>query len=202
MLTLLDVSGSMAEPVAPKVTRMQATARVAQGGLTLMSDDTEVGIWLFSTKLQGDEDYREVVSVGPLGERIGSITRRSLVLSQLQQMRPKPGGDTGLYDSLLAGYAYMKRTYKPEFGNSLLLLTDGANDDRGGPTLPRTLARLRAEIDPNRPVQVNMIGFGKGVNPSELRTIAQATNGSVQIARTPQEISQIFLRMLSRRLHE
>ncbi|MQY06512.1 substrate-binding domain-containing protein [Actinomadura macrotermitis] len=202
ILTLIDVSGSMSEQVAPNTTRLQATARVAQGGLTMMSDDTELGIWQFSTKMRGDLDYREVVSVGPLNERIGSTSRRNLVLSQLGQLQPKPTGDTGLYDSVLAAYKYMKRSYKPEFGNSILLLTDGANDDKGGPTLNETLARLRKETDPNKPIQVNMIGFGPGVDRGELEKIAGVTNGSVQVASTPQEISKIFLKMLSRRIKQ
>ncbi|GAA1548167.1 hypothetical protein GCM10009678_33560 [Actinomadura kijaniata] len=202
LLTLIDVSGSMAEKVSPTTNRMQATARIAQGGLSMMSNDTELGVWLFSTKMQGDQDHREAVSVGPLGERIGSTTRRGLVLSQLAQMQPKMDGDTGLYDSVLAAYKHMKRTYKPEFGNSILLLTDGANDDPGGLSLKQTLAELRSLRDPNRPIQVNMIGFGKGVDPNELKQIADATGGSVQVAQTPQEISKIFLRMLSRRIKE
>ncbi|WP_433335067.1 substrate-binding domain-containing protein [Spirillospora sp. CA-294931] len=200
LVTLIDVSGSMAEKVSPTATRLQATAQVAQGGLSMMSPDTELGLWLFSTNMDGQKDYRPVVPVGALGERIGSITRRSMVLSQLNRMRPKPDGNTGLYDSVLAAYAEMKRTYKPEFGNSVLLLTDGANDDTNGPTLKQTVAKLKNESDPNRPIQINMIGFGKGVNPEELRQIATATNGVVEIAQTPQEVTAIFLRMLSRRL--
>ncbi|MFC6930498.1 VWA domain-containing protein [Actinomadura yumaensis] len=200
MLTLIDVSGSMAEKVGGGKTRLQAIAEVSQGGLSMMSNDTELGQWLFSTKMDGAKDYRQSVSVGPLGERVGSSTRRNLVLSTLNQMRPKMDGNTGLYDSVLAAYKEMNRTYKPEFGNSILLLTDGKNDDTDGPTLEQTLDRLKRMIDPNKPIQVNMIGFGKGVDRNELERIAKLTNGNVQIAMTPQEISKIFLRMLSRRI--
>jgi secreted protein with Ig-like and vWFA domain len=101
---------------------------------------------------------------------------------------------------MLAAYRMMNDTYKPEFGNSILLLTDGKNDDPGGPTLQATLTQLKEMQDPNKPIQVNMIGFGKGVDRNELEQIAQATNGSVQIAMTPGEIQKIFLRMLSRRI--
>uniref|UniRef100_UPI001041AA26 substrate-binding domain-containing protein n=1 Tax=Actinomadura roseirufa TaxID=2094049 RepID=UPI001041AA26 len=200
ILTLIDVSGSMGEEVGPHTTRLQAIAQVSQGGLSMMPNDTELGQWLFSTNMRGRLPYRESVPVGPLGERIGSNTRRDLVLSTLNQMRPKPGGDTGLYRTMLAAYDLMNSTYKPEFGNSILLLTDGRNDDPDGPTLAETLARLRRMQDPNRPIQVNMIGFGKGVDRAELERIAAATNGDVQIAMTPREISTIFLRMLSRRI--
>ncbi|WP_131756320.1 substrate-binding domain-containing protein, partial [Actinomadura fibrosa] len=200
MLTLIDVSGSMAEEVAPHTNRLQAIAQVSQGGLSMMSNDTELGQWLFSTNMQGKLPYKESVSIGPLGERIGSNTRRNLVLSQLNQMKPKPNGDTGLYRTMLAAYKEMNESYKPEFGNSILLLTDGKNDDPGGPTLAQTLAQLKGMQDENKPIQVNMIGFGKGVDRNELERIAEATNGNVQIAMTPQDIQKIFLKMLSRRI--
>lgn len=200
ILTLIDVSGSMAEKVGPNLTRLQAIAQVSQGGLAMMSNDTELGQWLFSTNMQGSQDWRESVSIGPLGERVGSITRRNLVLSTLQRMRPKMDGDTGLYDVVLDSYKMMNRTYKPEFVNSILLLTDGKNDDTNGPTLKETLRRLREMQDPNKPIQVNMIGFGDGVDRNELEQIAKATGGSTAVAMTPEEIAKIFLQMLSRRI--
>ncbi|TDD62939.1 VWA domain-containing protein [Actinomadura darangshiensis] len=200
MLTLIDVSGSMAEKVGPKTNRLQAIAQVSQGGLSMMSNDTELGQWLFSTNMNGDIPYKETVPIGALGDRIGSNTRRGLVLSTLNQMKPKPNGDTGLYRTMLAAYKKMNETYKPEFGNSILLLTDGKNDDDGGPSLADTLKQLKGMQDPNKPIQVNMIGFGKGVDRGELEQIAAATNGNVQVAQTPQEISKIFLKMLSRRI--
>lgn len=201
MLALLDVSGSMADVVpGTKVTRMQATAQVAQGGLSLLPNDTELGLWTFSTELVGPQDWREDVSMGPLGQRIGSGTRRQMVLAGLAGLRPKPTGNTGLYDSILAAFHKMKKSYKPEMINSLLLLTDGKNDDPHGISLQQLLATLNKEFDPNRPVQVIMIGFGKGVDRNELAQIARATRGSVHIAHTPQEIQKIFLSAISRRV--
>ncbi|WP_246491970.1 substrate-binding domain-containing protein [Actinomadura alba] len=201
MLALLDVSGSMAETVpGANVTRIQATAQVAQGGLSLLPDDTELGLWTFSTELVGARDWREDVTIGPLGQRIGSNTRRQTVLATLAGLRPKPTGDTGLYDSVLAAFRKMKTTYKPEMINSLLLLTDGKNDDQNGISLAQLRATLKKEFDPNRPVQVIMIGFGKGVDRNELDLIAKETRGSVHIANTPQEIQKIFLAAMSRRV--
>ncbi|MFG2003649.1 hypothetical protein ACGFNU_31260 [Spirillospora sp. NPDC048911] len=201
ILTLFDVSGTMAEEMAPGVTRLQATAKTAQGGLSMMSDDTELGVWEFSTKLVGNQDWKPVVQVGPLGERIGSVKRRDLVLSSLSASKPKVTGDTGLFETLMAAYKEMNRTYKPEFGNSILLLTDGkGNDDPGGPTFKQTMKRLRGMMDRNKPIQVNMIGIGDNVDTSEMEPIAELTGGNVQVARNPQEIAKIFLRMLSRRI--
>ncbi|HEU5031158.1 MAG TPA: substrate-binding domain-containing protein [Spirillospora sp.] len=202
MLSIMDVSGSMAEPVAPGVSRLQSTIRTAQGGLSLLPDDSELGQWEFSTDLPGGRDWRELVGVGPLGERLGSSTRRQRVLSAFAQMRVKKHGDTGLYDTVLAAFAYMTRTYKPEFVNSILLWTDGRDEDPDGPTLDETLAELRRAYDPERPVQINMLGYGPDVDVRDLRRVAHATRGEVYVAETPQQIQGIFLKAVSRRVCE
>ncbi|WP_395103618.1 substrate-binding domain-containing protein [Actinomadura sp. SCN-SB] len=201
LLTLLDISGTMAEPIAPGTTRLQATARTAQTGLSMMSDDTELGVWAFSTRLRGNRDWIQLVPVGPLGERIGSATRRQKVLSSLGAIRPKVTGDTGLFETLTAAYREMTLSYKPEFINTVLLFTDGkGNDDPGGPTPARTLSRLRAITDPGRPVQIIMVGVGRGVDTRELRRIAGVVPGAVYVAESPDRIIEIFLAALSRRI--
>lgn len=202
MLSIIDVSGSMDEPVAPGVTRLQSTVRTAQGGLSLLPEDSELGQWIFSTGLEDGRDWRELVSVGPLDERLGSATRRQLVLSAFARIRVKPHGDTGLYETVMAAFDYMKRTYKPEYVNSVLLWTDGRNEDPGGPSLAETLDHMRREYDPERPVQVNMLGYGRGVDVNELRQIAQVTHGDAYVAETPGQIQGIFLKAVSRRVCE
>jgi Mg-chelatase subunit ChlD len=201
MLSLIDVSGSMATPVpGTRLTRLQAIAGVSQEGLALQPDDTELGQWVFATGLKGGRDWRQNVSLGPLGERIGSSTRRQLILSALASIRPKPDGGTGLYDAVLAAFEHLNRTYKPEMINTVLVLTDGRNDDPGGPSLERTLARLRAGYDPERPVQIIMIGFGSGVDTRALGKIAAATGGAVHVAHRADDIRRIFRVAMARRL--
>lgn len=202
MLSIIDVSGSMDEEVAPGVTRLQSTVRTAQGGLALLPDDSELGQWIFSTDLRGDRDWRELVGVGPLDERLGSASRRQRVLSAFARIKVKEHGDTGLYDTVMAAFDYMKRTYKPEYVNSVLLWTDGRNEDPGGPSLEEALDHMRRGYDPERPVQVNMLGYGSDVDVSELRRIARVTHGDAYVARTPGQIQTIFLRAVSRRVCE
>ncbi|WP_192808989.1 substrate-binding and VWA domain-containing protein [Actinomadura montaniterrae] len=201
MLSVLDVSGSMAQPVpGSRLTRLQAIAQASQEGLALQPDDTELGQWIFSTRLDGDRDWRQTVPMGPLGGRIGSVTRRQRILSSLATLRPKPDGATGLYDTVLAAVRYMRRTYRPEMVNTVLVFTDGRNDDPGGPTLDRTVAALRAGREETRPVQIIVIGFGPDVDTAELRRLADATGGSVYTARAPQDILRIFGEATARRL--
>ncbi|NKZ09326.1 VWA domain-containing protein, partial [Actinomadura latina] len=200
MLSIIDVSGSMDQKIAPGVTRLQATIRTAQGGLSLLPDDSELGQWIFSTELGGGRDWRELVSVGPLGQRLGSATRRQRMLSAFAQIRTKEHGDTGLYDTVMAAFDYMKRTYKPEYVNSILLWTDGKNEDPGGPSLAETLEHIRREYDPERPVLINMFGNGDDVDINELRQIARLTHGDAYVAETPGQVQALFLKALSQRV--
>ncbi|TDC56324.1 VWA domain-containing protein [Actinomadura sp. KC345] len=202
MLSIIDISGSMDRRIGPGITRLQSTIRTAQNGLSLLPDDSELGQWVFSTELEGERDWRELVSVGPLAERLGSATRRQLVLSAFARTRVKEHGGTGLYETAIAAFDHMKRTYKPEYVNSVLLWTDGKNEDREGPSLAETLDRIRRAYDPERPVQINMFGIGEGVDADELRRIARATKGDAYVAQTPGQVQSFFLKALSQRVCE
>ncbi|MFA1539065.1 substrate-binding domain-containing protein [Actinomadura monticuli] len=197
MLSIIDISGSMSEKIAPGLTRLQATIRTAQNGLSLLPDDSEAGEWVFSTHLKGEQDWREVVSVGPLGERLGSVTRRQALLSTFTRTTVKKNGDTGLYETVIAAFDDMKRTYKAEYINSVVLWTDGKNDDEDGPSLAETLKHIRDASDPQRPILIYMLGLGDGVDVGELRQIAKLTNGDALVAQTPGQIQSLFLKSLS-----
>ena len=200
MLTLLDVSGSMAQSVGKGVTRMQATAQVAQGGLAMLPDETDLGLWTFSTNLNGPLDYREEVPIGPLSTRLGSGTRRQAILSALGRVRPKPDGNTGLYDSVLASVRSLRKTYKPGYYNSVLVLTDGKNDDAHGIALSTLLSTLKQESDPDKPIMVVFIGYGPDVDMASMQKIAVETNGEAYHASKPQDVQRILLETIARRI--
>jgi Bacterial extracellular solute-binding protein/von Willebrand factor type A domain len=200
MLTLLDVSGSMSQPVGQGMTRMQATAQVAQGGLAMLPDETDLGLWTFSTNLNGAQDYREEVPIGPLSTRLGSGTRRQAILSALGRVRPKPDGNTGLYDSVLASVRSLRKTYKPGYYNSVLVLTDGKNDDAHGIGLSNLLSTLKRESDPDKPVMAVFIGYGPDVDMASMQKIAVETNGEAYHASKPQDVQRILLETIARRI--
>jgi Bacterial extracellular solute-binding protein/von Willebrand factor type A domain len=204
MLSLIDISGSMAAKVpGTNVTRMQGILQVIQGGLSLYPDDTEIGQWLFSTNLAGKRDWLETVPIGPLGERIGSFTRRKQLLASNARIRPKPNGNTGLNDSVLAAYRKMEATYEPDKYNFVIVFTDGKNDDPGGGISDKALFdTLRKSYNPDKPVQVIMIGFGNGVDRAAMDRIATATNGVSFVASRPQDVAKFFLEAIARRVCE
>jgi hypothetical protein len=197
MLAVIDVSGTMrgAVPSAGGASRMDITKAAAAQGLSLFGDDWAVGLWIFSTNMGGGLDYKELVPIGPL-----SATRNQLV-GALQTVQVKRRGDTGLYDTLLAGYKNVQDGWQAGRINSMVVLTDGiGNDDpEGGISLPGLLDQLGRIKDDKRPVQVIIIGLGDAINRGPLDQVVRTTGGGVFVAEDPAKIGEIFLRAISLR---
>jgi Ca-activated chloride channel homolog len=195
MLAVLDVSGSMTTPVptAGDKTREQVTVAAAQSGLGLFDDRWTLGLWEFATALDGTKPYKQLVPMGSVA------TDRASVLSALGGVEPIPGGGTGLYDTVLAAYQSVQKGWDPSRVNSVVIMTDGQNDNPGGLTLDGLLDRLKKIRDPDRPIEVIAIGIGPGVDRSELQKITDSTGGGVFLAPDPSTIGQIFLQAIALR---
>ncbi|GGO65692.1 substrate-binding and VWA domain-containing protein [Nonomuraea cavernae] len=203
MLTLLDVSGTMALPVpGTNMTRMQAISKIASEGLGLFPADSEIGQWAFSTHMDGQgKDWIENVSVGPLSETVNGVLRKETLNRTLQ---PKATGDTGLNDTIKAAYTEMSKTYAEDKINTILILTDGAgNDDPdGGVSDAQILSFLKKTYNPKRPVAILLIAFGPDAPKGKQRmdALAQATGGEAFIAKDVLQVRDIFLQAMERRL--
>jgi hypothetical protein len=194
-LAVLDVSGSMLRPVptAGNATRMQVTLEAARRGLALFDDTWSLGLWLFSTELDGAKDYVQLVPVGPLS------SQRQQVLGALGTVQPKSNGDTGLYDTILAGYQALQNGWEPGMINTLIMMTDGENDDANGLSLEQLLGELGKLKDPKKPVRVLLITIGPDVAPGGLKPITDLTSGAVFAAPDPAKIGEIFLQAITTR---
>ncbi|OLB82054.1 MAG: hypothetical protein AUI14_01275 [Actinobacteria bacterium 13_2_20CM_2_71_6] len=193
MLAVIDVSGSMLTPVpaAGGLTREQVAVAAAKGGLQLFDNSWEVGLWIFATNLDGDKDYRQLVPLGPL------TSQRTTLRTALDGIQPVRKGNTGLYDTILAAYRTVQDGWDPGRGNSVVMITDGKNDDPRGLTRDQLLAELKRIADPKRPVQVILLGIGTEVTEGDLSPIPQVTGGGAFIAKDPSTIGDIFLKALT-----
>jgi Ca-activated chloride channel homolog len=196
ILAVMDVSGSMLTPVptAGGATREQVLVKAAAGGLNLFDDNWSVGLWIFSTKLDGNTPYKELAPIGPL------VSQRNQLIAALGGIQANPKGDTALYDTVLAAYKNVQTNWDPGKINSVILMTDGQNDNPGGGlSLDQLVTELQKTADPKRPVQVVAIGIGTDVSRPELTRITQTTGGGVFIATDPAKIGEIFLQAIALR---
>jgi len=196
VLAVFDVSGSMLTPVptAGGLTRAQVTQKAAASGLSLFDDKWAVGVWLFSTKMVGNQPYLPIVPIKPL------VAAREELQRSIGRIVPKRGGETGLYDTTLAAYKNVQSSWQPGKVNSVILFTDGKNKNPDGISLDNLVAELKKLNDPKRPVRLVMIGIGNDVDSKELETIAKATpTGGVFIAEDEAKMSSIFLEAIANR---
>lgn len=195
-LAIIDISGSMATKHAGR-SRIDQTVEASTTALSLFPDSAQVGLWEFSTSLKGNQDWRELVPIARLTQATGAATQRTLLQNSLQALPTHLTGDTGLYDTVLAAYLRVEQGYDPGAVNSIILLTDGTNDDpRGGITLPQLLARLQAEADSSAPIRIVTIGIGDDADMSALTQISKATGGNAFHARDPQQIRDMYVEAL------
>lgn len=198
ILTVLDVSGSMGEPVpgAPGKTRMDLAKQAILTALPLLREDTSVGVWNFSTKLDGGKDYKEIVPIRPLATVVGDASQRTVLNAATSKVTWKVGGGTGLYDTILAGFRVMSDGYQAGRINVLVVMTDGKNDDPGSVSRDRLVKTLKSEFDPKKPVTVIVVAFGPEVDAAEIKPIAAATHGQSYVTRDPRTITQVLLQAI------
>ncbi|NES15567.1 MULTISPECIES: VWA domain-containing protein [Micromonospora] len=194
MLCVIDVSGSMKTKVATAngASREQVTVAAANQGLSLFDDSWSIGLWTFSTNLQGSQDYHQLVPIRPL-----SSNRRPLQQG-LASIKPS-SGDTGLFDTLLAAYKTVQEDWEPGKVNSIVLFTDGKNDDNNGISQKELINQLKKIRDPEQPVQVIIIGIGNDVSKAELDPITAVTGGRTFVTIDPTKIGEIFLQAIALR---
>jgi Mg-chelatase subunit ChlD len=111
-----------------------------------------------------------------------------------------PFGGTGLYNSVLAAVREVRSSYDPARVNSVVVLTDGKNEDAAGLDLEQLLRTLRAESDRRRPVPVIAIAYGPDTDTAALRQVASTTGGTVYVARDPRDLPLIFHEAIGNRL--
>nr|WP_246497615.1 substrate-binding and VWA domain-containing protein [Sphaerisporangium rubeum] len=191
-LLLLDVGTSMDKPV-PGLgkSRMEATADLVGQGLRSLPEGSDVGLWIFSTGLDGDKDHQELVPLGPLRQSTPDILREVRLLPSHTK------GRSGLYDSVLAAFRAASRQQIDGMLTSVVVLTDGKNDDKSGITHKDLTATLQREFDPLHPVPITLIAWGESTDRAALRAIAEVTNGAAFTATTFPQAAQIFLQSLT-----
>ncbi|MEU8358941.1 substrate-binding and VWA domain-containing protein [Nonomuraea sp. NPDC048882] len=199
ILVLADTSKHMAEPLNG-TTRVSVALAAAKIGLQLFPASTHMGLWEFADKVGRIKGYQERVALGPISEPdSGQVIRKSRLDELTSTIAAHPKLASSLYDAIHSGFREVSEEYREEMNNALLVITAG-RDDGKGVNLRQLLDQLRREWNPDKPVQIIVIAFGKDVDRAALSQITAATNGSLHEAQEPGEIIDVFLAALARRL--
>ena len=195
VLLVIDVSGSMEEQVSgTDKSKLELAKQAAVGSLAQFADDDRVGLWEFSSALDGDRDWLELVPMGSMREPLGGTTRRNLLRQRIDGLQP--GGGTGLYDTAAQALAFVRGHAAPGTINAVVLLTDGRNEKNGGLNLDNLLKQLVAEPG-DQSGRLFTIAYGGDADLGTLRRMAQATNGAGYDSSDPNSIQQVFTAVVS-----
>ncbi|MEV1021821.1 substrate-binding domain-containing protein [Streptomyces sp. NPDC050264] len=195
--TVVDASASMANPVPGRgESRMEVTKASMLAALATFTSEDEIGLWEFSTLLDGNRDYKKLVPTERLGDREGSGTQRSRLTAAFTSLQPVPGGATGLYDTTLAAYKEATSSYKSGKFNAVVVVTDGVNEDPGSVSRSSLVSQLQDLADPEHPVPLIAIAVGPDTDKDEIEQIAEATGGSGHQVSDPADIQQVILKAI------
>lgn len=194
VLGVLDVSGSMNQ-IVPRTgtTRMALAVAAAERGLGMFKPGTQIGLWKFSTRLDGDKDYRQIIPFASVRDHLAS----GQAIREVRATRATANGATGLYDTTLAAYQEARRSWELGRINIVAIMTDGRNEDPDSISQRQLLDELAKLQDKRRPLPVIAIGMGPDVDVDELTRIADATGGRAFTTVDPAGISDIFAQALS-----
>ncbi|MFF2369626.1 VWA domain-containing protein [Agromyces sp. NPDC058110] len=195
ILSVIDVSGSMEEPTVTGLRRIDLLQQAASSTVSQLSEAVDVGVWAFSTTRVGDQDWEDLSPIEPLADE----SHRTQVLDVLASLPARLGGATGLYDTTLAAVKQVRAAYDPETVNSVLLLTDGKNEDENGISRDQLLDELAAMAEDGKQVPVVLVGIGPDTDLESMRLIAEATGGAAYSAQQPQDLKTVLTDALSQR---
>ncbi|WP_283335166.1 substrate-binding domain-containing protein [Rhodococcus sp. IEGM 1307] len=173
---LLDVSSSMGEREGT-ATRLANTTAALTAHVDRSPDSSNLGLWEYSTTLDGSRPYTTVVATGPLSAGgFTEGTRRQALDARLAKATPATGSST--YTSLEAAYKSAVDGYTPGRTNSVLLVTDGANDD----SVARAdlLSAIAAASSTSKPVRIDVVTIGENSDLNTLQALADRTGGSLE----------------------
>ena len=188
VLLVIDVSQGMTASVGGRPL-LETVRDAVLASLGSLDPQGELGVWVFSSQLDGTRDYLEVVPFGPLGEPLeAGSDRREFTRLRVAALEPTPGGGA-LYDSVWAAWEYMGRRASPDRPGTVVVLSGTRNSDpAGGLSLDALLARLREQA--GGALRVVTVGL-PGADTAALQAIAQASGGTYLPALDPEDIPAV-----------
>ncbi|MGE5286651.1 MAG: substrate-binding domain-containing protein [Micromonosporaceae bacterium] len=201
MLITLDESPSMGKLVpGTNISRLQAIVKMSGLGISLFNKNDVIGLWTFDTGLADPNNYRVVLPMRPLNQQIGSATQRDLLLGAMAAQKPQVDTVTALYQTIRSAFREVTRGYVPDRFNGVIVDTDGTNFDYRPHklSLKGLVDTLRKEYNPQRPVNVLLIGYGHSADFPAMKEIADVTHGAAYEANSPVGIEKFYLSMLTR----
>lgn len=199
LLAVVDVSASMEAEVG-EGNRATLARDAAKSALALIPGRSAIGLWVFARELDGPVDWQELVPTRSLDTQVDGRTQRDILQEQADTFptRLSPGG-TGLFDTVLAAVRKARVDFDPTAVNTVVVITDGADEDGDTIGLDGLLQTLAGEADADRPVKVIGIALGPDADLTALQRIGEATGGAAYSAVDENDLQGVLFDALRQR---
>ncbi|MGW5730273.1 VWA domain-containing protein [Nocardia beijingensis] len=177
---LVDVSASMGTAEGA-TTRLANVLAALNSTMTVMPPEFGLGVWTFGKNLDGSTPYQVAAATAPL-----TTDQRTKIGTALGSVRASENRSDQAYPSLIAAYKSAVAGYTPGRTNSVLLITDGPDDD-SSVTGTQLAADITAAADRARPVRVDVVVIG-GSGTQTLQDLAKQTGGNYTRVTTSDDI--------------
>lgn len=178
---LLDISTSMSTTDGG-MTRLANSIAALQSTMNVMPPEFGLGVWAYAKDADGTTPYRVVTPVAPL-----TPGQRSAIGQGLTTVTAGTSKTDRTYPTLQAAYRNAIANYATARTNSILLITDGPDDD-SPITGEQLLAEIAAATDPAKPVRVDVIVVN-GAGTQTLQTLSQRTGGTYTKVTTTNDLA-------------
>jgi hypothetical protein len=192
VLLALDVSGSMLDRVGAD-TRLAAMTRAVRAALAAAPGHLRVSLWAHGLHI-GDrgDDFTQLAGYGALSQP----KQMESIEAGLSRLTKLVAGGSGLYDSILGTYAAAGRSFAAGHDNTVVLVTDGPNEDDYGFDLAGAKQRLTQLQDVKKPVRLVIIGIGPKPDAAAMKELAAISKGSYVAAADAEELAVVLDRAL------
>ncbi|MEC3918605.1 substrate-binding domain-containing protein [Nocardia sp. CDC160] len=167
---LLDVSSSMSATEGYG-TRLANSVAALESTMGVMPPDFGLGVWEYAKNLDGNNPYKVLAPTAAL-----SNDQRAAISQALTTVTTSTSKPDRTYPTLEAAYKNILATYASARTNSILLITDGPEDD-SPVTGDQLLSDIAAATDPAHPIRIDVIVIN-GPGTQTLQTLTQRTGGT------------------------
>lgn len=172
---LVDISASMASPEGTG-TRLSNVTAALLSQITALPPTARVGLWSFGPGAGGDMPYKVNSPTAILAD-----PHRTALMNQLPSLQAASTRSGRAYETVRAAYRAAVLGYSPGRANSVLVITDGPEDD-SGMTSNQLAQAISATADKARPVRIDVVAIARpgsaAARSAPLRAIAEQTSGT------------------------
>ena len=184
VLFLIDVSGSMDEPIAGSQTKLTAAKSAIALALAHFTEGDEVGLAAFAQAEGGKMVPGAVTPVADIG------STREDFLSALDGLHSM--GDTPLYLAVDTFARKQAESWSSDRINAVVVLSDGENDTNTPTIGSEEMLATLGELHHKTPVLVFTLAYGADADVETLQSISGATGAHYYDATDPTKVEAVL----------